>query len=142
MAKHYLLDTRTTYERVRDWICGLFQSKHKTQELEVTRFLSSHELANRYRLRKRKLSKIRPTEPTRENSEETVRSVRKTRVYLSHPAKVVVKNSSTQCHSGLDGTAHSNRYCLECLSQLPSTEMDWRPDYISTRLSDQANRLP
>ena len=77
MAPHYLLDTRTIYQRVRDWVCSLFRSKQKANEVEVTRFLSSFERENRLRL-----SNSRPTVPIRGLREETGKTYRKTRVCL------------------------------------------------------------
>ena len=36
MAPHYLLDTRTIYQRVRDWVCSLFSSKQKANEVGIS----------------------------------------------------------------------------------------------------------
>ena len=44
MVKHFLLDTRTTFQRIKEWVSALFK---KTPQQEKKRLLSSTEIKNR-----------------------------------------------------------------------------------------------
>ena len=130
MTPHYLLDTRTVYQRVRDWIFSLFRSKHKTTELEVTRFLSSYERKNRALL-----SNSLPIEKARGLPEESERTSRKIRVYPAPPDSVAGRNSYLRCRYDSDDKKHSN----PCSPVRPSPprplERVNSQDCINTRLS-------
>lgn len=123
-----MLDTRSTYQRIRDWICALFYSKRKKTKVEVTRVLSSYERENRLRLRKNHYPAEHspiltpPTSPSSSQSigpkcdskPETERTFRKIRVYPAPLVRVAGRNSSIRCRSYLSDIARSTRDCPVC----------------------------
>ena len=82
-----MLDNRTAYQRIKDWIIALF-SKRKVPKVEFTRLMSSQERENR-----KVFSNFRPTGTTRGLLEETERIYRRKRVRPSLPEKAADRNS-------------------------------------------------
>ena len=141
----YILDTRTTYQRIRDWLCSLFYSKHKKQEIQVARVLSSYERENRLRLRKNHYpdhspiltpptppssptSNFPPIVPTHDSREESVKTCRKRRAYRSPPETVAGKNNLIRCHFCSGDIARSNRNFPVCHEPLPWPGMEMMRD--------------
>ena len=85
-----MLDNRTAYQRIRDWICALF-SKRTAPKVEFTRLMSSQERENR-----KVFNRIPPTETNRERLEESERIYRRTRVRPALPEKAVDRNSCSR----------------------------------------------
>ena len=108
---HYLLDTRTTYQRVRDWILSLFRSKHTKNELEVTRFLTSYERDNRARLKT--FSTIRPIDLIRDSRGGSSKTSHKKHVCHVPLEKVAGRNSYSRCRCDLNDSVHSISRFLE-----------------------------
>ena len=135
---HFLLDTRSTYQRIRDWILSLFRSKHTTQEREVTRFLTSYERDNRARLKT--FSTIRPIESkngSRGGSSKTSHKIRVCHVPLE---KVAGRNSYSPNHCDLNDSVHSISRSLEYHAPPRQLERVNSLDCISRYPSYQASQ--
>ena len=108
---HFLLDTRTNYQKFTDWIRTLFK---RPKALEITRVLSSPERHNRSIL-----NMIRPIGLNRENLKETSNICHKIRDDQSPVDSTVVKNNYLRCLPYLESTPRSKLDCPERSSQLP-----------------------
>lgn len=92
MGKHFLLDTRTSYQKMRDWICSLFRSKPK--EIEIQRIWSSPERRNRSILHI--LNTTRPIGQDRDLLEDSLNISHKKHVCQSPSVKAVERKSLIQ----------------------------------------------
>ena len=92
MAKHFMLDNRTAYQRIKDWIIALF-SKRKVPKVEFTRLMSSQERENR-----KVFSNSQSTGTIREMLKESERIFRRKRVRPAPPVKAADQNSCSRYH--------------------------------------------
>ena len=88
MVQHFLLDTRSTYQRIKDWVCGLFKNTHQQ---EKKRLLSSTEIHNRRNIFT--FNKLQPKQPNHVQTVDSSRTFRKIRVFQSPTARVAGKNN-------------------------------------------------
>ena len=72
---HFLLDTRTTYQKIKDWVRSLFRTRPST--IEIQRVMSSREIRNRTIFNT--LNPIPPTEQRHDSPKETSKISRKRR---------------------------------------------------------------
>ena len=89
---HFMLDTRSTFQKIKDWLCKVFATR--PQPTETQRLLSRYEQYNRNLIFKT----IRPIEPNHVPREESGRIDHMKRDPQSPIAIAVGRNNLKQYH--------------------------------------------
>ena len=84
MVKHFLLDTRSTFQKIKDWVSALFK---KTPQQEKKRLLSSTEIQNRRNIFTSNIGI--PIVPNRGRSADFLRTYRKKHFFQSPLGTIV-----------------------------------------------------